>query len=325
MYVACKNYFNASYAKTITGLGDVYASRRHTDNNTVIVRHNGLLMFDRYVSDLRRDVIVEIVGNSVDVFTQNRDGLKGNARNELDKLITELCIEKESFIKAKPRKFVIAGASNFISHITNMVRMTAEIIDAIKQIQTTMPEMTPVALVSEIKSKVGTSASDETVIAIHHIERLAEKQFTADFHFDLADSSYTKVPSEFMPNYGKKKYTVLAGLWKVCLKEVFKANDINQKFTIGFTFDSSVVSVHQKKDGISRYLLNPRSLKVDISDNETKVMNVLTTAIHEVCHSLNCTYHDEIFISKFHELLVPTLTKGPGWRQLLKLAKLEKI
>jgi hypothetical protein len=44
-----------------------------------------------------------------------------------------------------------------------------------------------------------------------------------------------------------------------------------------------------------------------------------------VVHSQGCQSHDEDFVRKFHDLLVPTLTKGMTWRQIVKAAKTEKV
>ena len=146
-----------------------------------------------------------------------------------------------------------------------------------------------------------------------------------DFHFDLADSSYTRVPWWIVPNSGKAKFTNLAALWKVCVREVMKANGISQNFVIGFTLDSQATATHSMKNGVSCYMLNPKSKEIDSGSKQEKVMAILTVACHEVVHSQGCQYHDENFVRKFHDLLVPTLTKAPSWRQLVKLAKAEKV
>ena len=57
----------------------------------------------------------------------------------------------------------------------------------------------------------------------------------------------------------------------------------------------------------------------------TAITAMLTIACHEIVHSQGCRYHDENFVRKFHDLLVPTLTKAPSWRQLVKMAKTEKV
>ena len=134
-----------------------------------------------------------------------------------------------------------------------------------------------------------------------------------------------KVLDKYIPNVGKPKYTNLAALWKVCVREVLNANGINQQFIIGFTFDSNTVANHSMKNGVSCYMINPNSSVIDEGTKQEKVMSILTTAVHEVVHSQGCQYHDENFVLKFHDLLLPTLTKAPTWRKLVKMAKTEKV
>jgi hypothetical protein len=105
------------HVKTVEGLGEVYGTSKRNFNSYVNILHNGLFMFSRYITDLNRSVNVEVFGRSVDVFTQNRDGFKGTAGVLFDIFISELTIDKESFVKPKPRKFVLEGAATFINFI----------------------------------------------------------------------------------------------------------------------------------------------------------------------------------------------------------------
>ena len=321
------SYYEAPFVKTIDNLGDVHGTKKRTSSQFIYVRHNGLFMFWRYIKDLNRNVIVEAKGKSVDLFTQNRDGFKGEASRLFDIMVNELTIDKNSFIKIRQRKTVIRGAEAFIKHISFHVPMTQKmraLVDMIK----TVGELTPSEFVAKLSRCVYASASPNPndLSALQDIEKLAEDPaLLTDFHIDLADSKWSKVPQWFIPNTGKKKFTQLAALWKVCIREVLKANNINQQFVIGYTFSSEAVATHQLKDKVSCYLLNPKSEGIDKGTKQNKVIHILTTAVHEVVHSQGIQYHDETFMSKFHELLTPTLVKGPSWRQLIKMAKTEKV
>jgi hypothetical protein len=320
------NYHTVPFARDISGLGTVYSSKNHTLNNTVIVRHNGLFMFQRYVNDLKRDVIVETIGNSVDLFNQNRESFKGSASDLFDKFITEVTIDKEGFIKARPRKFVIEGMRSFIEHITTL-SLSDEVKKAIEELKYMAPATSPAGFVQMIEERVAdtpTSVFDSTS-SLEKIRNCAKGFLLTDFHFDLADSTYEKVPPQFMPNTGKKKYTYLAALWKVCLRNVLSTNGWNQNFVIGFTFNKNVVATHQKRDEISCYLLNPLSSEINSGDSKTKVFAVLMTAVHEVVHSGGCEYHDETFVVKLHEMFTKTLARGATYRQLMLQAKVEKV
>ena len=321
------DYFTAPFAREIPGLGTVYSSRSRTDKNTVVVRHNGLYMFQRYINDLKRDVIIETIGESVNLFNQNRESFKSEASQLFDKFMSEVTIDKEGFIKNRIRKFVIEGRLSFIEHITKILSLTEEVKQAIEELRIVAPTMSPMKLAEAIEAKISGDhiASFASRNAIEKIRNSIPSFLLTDFHFDLANSEYEKVPAQFIPNTGKKKYTYLAALWKTCLRNVLTANGMDQHFVIGFTFDKSVVATHERQNGISCYLLNPLSEKINTGDNKTKVFAVLTTAIHEVVHSQGYGYHDETFVVQFHNVLTRTLAKGATYRQLMLDAKIEKV
>jgi hypothetical protein len=325
------NWFSARHANSVANLGEVYANKnRNEGENSVIVMHNGLYMFYRYISGLNRKVGVNVVGKSTDVFTQNRDGFRGEASSAFDSYISELSADKGSVIKPKARKFIIEGMDTFISFISSTFTITPAIQAAINQVRMTPGNYTATELAAAVAAKVEASATASsedkaTAESIATFVKNGGANLQTDFHFDLADSSYRKVPGKYAPNTGKPKFTALAKTWKVAVRNVLQANGLDQNFVIGFTFRSEAVATHQMMNGVSCYLINPESTEIDEGTKEEKTMKVLTTAIHEVVHSQGCQQHDEDFVRKFHNLLVPTLTKGLTWRQIVKAAKTEKV
>jgi hypothetical protein len=268
------------------------------------------------------------------MFTQNRDGFRGDASHAFDALVSEMTINKKSFIRAKTRKFVMEGIDSFIAFISQTFTITPEIQAAINHVRMSDTTLSTVGLAVAVAKQVAQSSTASSC-DIATAESMATyvknnydggvRKLQTDFHFDLADSSYRKVPAQFIPNTGKLKYTTLAKLWKVCVREVLKANKLNQNFVIGFTFDSSAVATHKCDNGVSCYLINPTSEEIDEGTRQERVIRTLTTAVHEVVHSQGRDYHDEEFMLKFHELLTPTLVNGPTWRQLVKLADAETV
>lgn len=324
------DYVSARHAKTVDGLGEIYANKTQVlGQNEVLVLHNGLFMFDRYISDLNRKVIVMVNAKSTDIFTQNRDGFKGDTRSRFDALMAELAIDKKSVVKPKLRKFILQGTDAFITFIAKKFDVSPGIQAAINSIRMSGGNYSPVAFAEAVAEKVEASpvsfAEKATAKAMATYVRNNGAKVQTDFHFDLADSSFRKVPAKFLPNSGKPKYTSLAQTWKVCVREVLKANGLDQNFVIGFTFSSEAVATYQKKDNVVCYLINPVSDEIDTGTKEEKTMKLLTTAVHEVVHSTGCQYHDENFVREFHNLLVPTLTKGLTWRQIVKQAKQETV
>ena len=325
------DYVSAKHAKSVDGLGEIYANKMQVvGQNDVLVLHNGLYMFSRFITDLNRKVILMVNGPSVDLFTQNRDGFRGESGRRFDKLMTEMAIDKKSVVKPKPRKFVLQGTDAFISFVSKKFGMTPSIQAAINSVRLSGGNFSPTGFAEAVAVKIqetpaATDNDKQTVMnLVTYVVNNAGKVQT-DFHFDLADSSFRKVPTKFMPGVGKPKYTSLAQTWKVAVREVLKANGMDQNFVIGFTFSSQAVATYQKKDGVVCYLINPLSDEIDSGTKQEKTMKILTTAVHEVVHSTGCQYHDEDFVRGFHNLLVPTLTKGLTWRQIVKQAKTEAV
>lgn len=317
------NWLKLPHARTFSGLGEVYASKtKDVHAYQVMVRHNGLFMFERLISGLDRKVVLEVSGGSTDLFTQNRDGFKGESSIKFDSLVSELTADKNSVIKSKPRKFILNGVDSFIRHITQAITVTPDLQAAINTVRLSGNSFTAVSFAQAVAEKMKDKNVAESLVT--YVKNNSDKLQT-DFHFDLADSSYNKVPWWIVPNTGKAKFTNLAALWKVCVREVLKANGLNQDFVIGFTLDSQVTATHSMKNGVSCYMLNPKSEEIDKGTKQEKVTAMLTIACHEIVHSQGCRYHDENFVRKFHDLLVPTLTKAPSWRQLVKMAKTEKV
>jgi hypothetical protein len=245
------DYATARHAKTVEGVGEIYANKAQVlGQNEVLVLHNGLFMFDRYITDLNRKVIVMVTGPSTNIFTQNRDGFKGDLRQKFDNLLTEMAIDKKSVVKPKARKFILQGTDAFISFISKKFTISPGIQAAINSVRLSGGNFSPASFAEAVAQKVEASsvsfAEKATAQAMATYVRQNDAKVQTDFHFDLADSSFRKVPAKFLPNAGKPKYTSLAQTWKVCVREVLKANGLDQNFVIGFTFSSEAVATYQK-------------------------------------------------------------------------------
>jgi hypothetical protein len=325
------DYVAARHSHNVEGVGEVFANKNRTEGeNSVLVLHNGLFMFDHYISDLNRKVVVMVSGPSTTVFTQNRDGFKSEVRQKFAAFIAKITVDKKSVVKPKARKFIIEGMDTFVAFISKTFTITPAIQAAINQVRMNPGSFTATeiaqAVVAKIEANANASTQDKaTAESIATFVKNGGANLQTDFHFDLADSSYRKVPGKYVPNTGKPKFTALAKTWKVAVRNVLQANGLDQNFVIGFTFRSEATATHQMRDGVSCYLINPESTEIDEGTKQEKTMKVLTTAVHEVVHSQGCGCHDEEFVGMFHKLLVPTLTKGLTWRQIVKAAKTEKV
>jgi hypothetical protein len=322
-------YLTRPQSRVIDGLGTLFAAKKGegTTYGRLFVRHNGMYMFTKWIDNLDRHVILEVNGDSKEVFTQNRDGFRGEYSTRADKLVSELAIDKKSALnKPSQRNYVIRGKDKSITVNALATMVPQTVLDYVTKLSVTPNSPVTASMWANALTTVPENVKKENQSAISIItEMFSQKGAEADFHFDLADSEYNKVPWWFVPNTGKAKFTNLARLWKVCVVETLKANNISQSFALGFTFASNAQATHRMLGGVTIYHLNPACDAFRKNKGQKLVMEMLTTAVHEVVHSLGHRYHDESFVRKLHDLLTPTLVNAPSWRQLVKMAKSETV
>lgn len=75
-------------------------------NNYVFVRSNGVLMFRRYCSSLKKPMIVETKLKASTLFTQNRDSFKREHQEQFSDLLNRLSNDNVSSISAEFQSFI---------------------------------------------------------------------------------------------------------------------------------------------------------------------------------------------------------------------------
>ncbi len=91
--------FRKGHPRRTFSWGTVYTNRSF--ENRLIVRINGQPMYTRHLECAGRCVLVEVEKKSTEVFTTNRDGLKWEYRNQLDALIDEITVDKQSALQER--------------------------------------------------------------------------------------------------------------------------------------------------------------------------------------------------------------------------------
>ena len=289
---------------------NLYVGKDNKYSNYVNIRHNGLFMFSSYVQNLNKEVILEVKGESIDVFTQNRDGFRGKCRDYFSALVNEINIDKRSFTKPNLiRKIYIRGRNGLISIFSNKQRESIQI-----------PNDVIVAYTSAKKIENGNSFLLNKDIGV--IENF---DFENDFIYDLTNSEYEEIPYEFSPETMLRRYKFLAALWKQSILEILRINDIDGEFVIGFTFSKEVDAIYfREKDGQRGFLINPEKERFIKGEVKERFYNVFSTALHEVAHySSGNQYHDENFSTSMTNLIGQTLSKCNSWREICDRARLE--
>jgi len=85
---------------------DIFFVETEDQRNYAWVRINGLFMFQRYVSDIKGQLVVELRGSSIENLTSNRDGFSHwSISNQLERYLSEVSKDTSSALKAKKGLF----------------------------------------------------------------------------------------------------------------------------------------------------------------------------------------------------------------------------
>lgn len=103
--------------------------------NYVKIRINGLTMFEIYVADMKTEVTVELSKSSLDILTENRDGIKYSFQKELYAIIGEFNVDKESFARLQGKTITYHGqnGTTFSDHcIKTLNRFKSILVDRLQ-------------------------------------------------------------------------------------------------------------------------------------------------------------------------------------------------
>jgi len=301
--------------------GDLLTNKDKTTNCCVKVRFNGVFMFEKWIPDLNRNVVFEVRGNPIEVFTQNRDGFKGQMAKNFDGLMAEIAVDKSSFSRQGLRKLVIKGKTPYIQlkeFAEKLQEKLAEVYDdfILQEIQAFL------AVPENQRELVKNNLSAQSLRIVDEILAEGKSSAETDFIIDLADSDHTDCPPKFHPDTMGKKYKFIAGLWKQMLIELMKIDKCSDKFQIGFTLSSEAEAIYKREDGIAQFLINPINEKHNAENKNEKYWNIFVAACHELSHFKNYqSGHGENFSKINAEVVAKALTNFPGVTEMVKRAK----
>lgn len=310
-----------------TELMRVYAEQGGQYDNTILVRsRGGLKSFDRYVTDLRQKVIVEIKGDSKENFAQNRDMLKGAAAKEFNALVDELNVDKHGLHTSGIRKRLFRGVKSFISFIRKVTNSKESILNT-EEKNNLQEVMAKVSIEEILPQHAFQEIKKSNIIPEEKLQKL-ESQYDKeekldikyDFLVDLKNSKYDETPEEYHPATISFENEQIALLWRHCLLEVAKICDFNSDFSIGFTlseFNEALVSPEEEG---AYFLINPECLKGKYDSMEERFLKVLLLACHEWVHiGFGKKIHNEDFCLLFEDTVTKVLLKidkGQIWSKV---------
>jgi hypothetical protein len=300
--------------------GSVYVNKSDK-NNRVIVRSNGVWMFDRY-SNMGATVYVEVSPElSKEVFTSNRDGLQDEYNRELNAFLNELASESISALKVKNytyQKVVKIGKAFQAQPKAKTNKIIPIHVDAQPSIPTKEISVAAFRL----------STIDEQKFIVDRIlepytNPSYEKSETfIDYSAIVNESNSLKIkvisekfnPLDLQPN--ETRYKLLKIWWLICqyvTEEYATLKGYNQNYAIGWIFSDDCEAQCRTMEQVKYLLLNPVDYEGKIKysiNNKEDLAKLIVVAIHEVCHlSDDASYHNETFASDMTQLAIKILPK----------------
>lgn len=315
------------------GFGTVFTNR--SASHVMVVRIGGIPMFTEWCS-LKRCVVVELNGSSLDILTSNRDGLIYHCARQLNSFVTELAVDKKSALKDRnvgPTYLRFAGRRLSHSRDTgDSVQPEREllvsniVLDAVKDNAVVVAAPTPGSVA--IKGvDIGADGGSFTAVDGEYddssVERFDDRAMsvqtvtvrqvaTLGDEFILKNDTSLKVPGYYSPGSSEfssysRKLTRVWGRLMLALHRVF---DVEADFAIGFVLsDESEAEFEDGRYG-KAYLVNPAKVVEKNGSRSfskrfklTERNRLLSIALHEFVHGLGYGVHDENYSTKLTDMI----------------------
>lgn len=316
------------------GWGKLYCEESNETKTHMVTRIKGVCMFQSYIGNIKKNIVLEITQPSTEILTSNRDGFQWSYAEIVQKLTEEITIDKKSFGRLHNTITRISGNSRtFINRVLRVLIQKP-------QMTLTTSGASVKAVLEELEKEVetGVTTPDVAITRLREMSKDIEDGWVitqkldnyindVDFYIQINDAGYEKIPAEISPSLKmKKKYRKLACLWKAALKHVFEANGLDASYCIGWIIDKDSLAKYIRHDGVEKFLLNPYLInsQIDKKDKKQMVTNILMTAAHEVAHRWQ-QYHDEAFVGAYEKILLKSLSSLSSYRTLLIAAETETL
>ena len=288
----------------------------------VIVRVNGVSMFTTS-TNANAQVIVEIEPSvSRSVLTANRDGLRGDYREAVDRFLRELAVDTNSALRSKfnRRTTVARGGGMKVARPVKRAGGATEVATFVGGAKA--PEFRAAALYDPGVA-TNTPEITETTTYVRTFDAWLADTFGDIYIYDEADqASMRKTISAYLPenwvtgvyksaHTGRAPRAYRKGgniirlllLWQTAINYTLEValGPLEQReisFAVGFTFGEMLAS-HREQDGGHVFCLRPvnRDGKLDFkTSNRRDLKRLMAYAKHEVTH-IATDWHGEHFSS----------------------------
>lgn len=303
--------------------------------NELLVRHNGMFMFEESLPvGVKGCVIVDLQGPPKDLFTDNREALRGkDIRDEINAFTNELAGNREEALRDKTIQF---ARTCLTGPLFEPGKHTAEVLDIfgpMPELDTGKESVTitgetlerlqdlldALQAGGEVIAGLTTSVTPElakVVLARHEIvgaqqaETLAMRlAWTPSFYLTSTIPGFTPA-AKFQPETMEPKVRALAQLWaNLCMWVLIQAG-CRREYGIGFVFSKDVAAqVQPNHKGIDWIMLNPYKTPGKVSgaiwskSNKDDLKKLYVLAVHECTHFVSGVNHHALDFSQAEDEL----------------------
>jgi PAS domain-containing protein len=273
---------------------------------------------------------VELKGTSADVLTANRDYLKGEHAESINRFLAELAVDKKSALKpkgesrrrypgaryvhAKPRPAterkapVTTGAPAVAAKTISVITFGDKGGAAPTANTLVVPTANPALVLDPARPAPAVDLFDEFPADAGPVSQLAEE-------FVIVNETEYAIPDYYLPD--SPKFTAysrrLVKTWGRLLLELHRMENHEADFALGFVFDETTEAMFEKGADGRVYYVNPAKLEYAGGRANRKVFKnrwattgrneLLALAAHEFVHGLGYERHDELYAGKLTDLM----------------------
>jgi len=302
---------------------DIYTNK--SGSNRLLVRIGGIPMFSQWCAYSEGTVVVELKGASKDTLTANRDGLIWNFKSDLETLIQKISVDKRSAFRwARWEKslygsgmlsVVPAKAPQMMNHVMDDVVAVFHDNDQFDNSDDQPEETFQVKDERRGHDPESVEASRETTISFGFSQVQVDHQFVIKNGVHDTFGKQRAIPAKFLPCEKFSPYSKrLTKIWVQLLTTLYRLDERNGTFRVGFIFDDETNAEYEVEDGITTYYINPANFTMKWNGradapswtNRWKTSaqshELISLAAHEYAHQRGFG-HDEEYASELTRVM----------------------
>jgi hypothetical protein len=322
---------------------DLYFTKTSYVSSQMIIRVNGLFMFNSYVGLIEgKQIIAEITAPSIEVLTANRDGFRNRSVSQAVNTLTERVIKD---VRSALRDKAGLVRKKYKGAMFQAERARAEALSQIGPIQpahegkTDLPDVA-IQDISEIadqysrqESNVPNQSLAQNLLSsmefagAHHVAEAVRQLVWSPAFYLINEIEDYKIPAKFKPETMKPQVTKLVRTWTELCRYVLMQLGNFREFGVGLVFSSSSAAQYLNEDDEHWLLLNPFKDRHEETvwhpSNANDLKWLYAAAVHECTHLADgISYHDEDFAAALTMNMAKT---ADGFRHVRKIVNSIKM